>query len=188
MKNRTEQMNLLFTRVAEALSSKEFRKQLVHHTDLDIAKIQRIGGATWITLKDGSYFKLMSYISRSPYKVDPETGGKVSLDPEDPRNGGKKDLSETTRWRVSFEVDLKGLIPKESDLQPHDYPLLAWAQQAIFDTLFNHSLCAALAAKTNYLEQTPEHQAMRDYLDEKVDVAHQANTTFKMEQITETNG
>lgn len=72
MKNETERWQLINKRVLEAISSKEFIHQMKHHTDLPIHKIERIGSNLWITLKDGSYYKVTPYVSLSPVKVEVE--------------------------------------------------------------------------------------------------------------------
>lgn len=70
MKNEAERFKLICDRVLEAVSSKEFKHQMMHHTDLPIHRIERIGGRVWITLKDGSYYKVEPYVSLSPVKVE----------------------------------------------------------------------------------------------------------------------
>lgn len=40
----------------------------------------------------------------------------------------------TTKVRVSFEVDMARYLPKT--LKPHDAPLEAWVEQAVFDLFF----------------------------------------------------
>lgn len=70
MKDPSERRILLLKRVLEAISSKDFKHTLRHHTDLPIHRIERIGCAVWITLTDGSYYKIEPHISLSPVKLD----------------------------------------------------------------------------------------------------------------------
>lgn len=67
MKDETERRNLLYSRAIDAISSKEFRHRLMHHTDIDIREIQCGFSAIWITLEDGSYYKIAIQVTKSPF-------------------------------------------------------------------------------------------------------------------------
>lgn len=91
-----------------------------------------------------------------------------------------------SRWRVTFEVDLTGLIPKQEDLKPHDYPLPAWASQTIFEMLFNHGTCAALESQLRYeaKEKDPEvKRAMLAHYERIRALCEEAGRTAKVEEV-----
>ena len=54
MKNPTERRKLLYDRMVSAMTSKESKHQLMHHTDLPVTNVHAIGGEVFVELEDGT--------------------------------------------------------------------------------------------------------------------------------------
>lgn len=88
-----------------------------------------------------------------------------------------------TKWRVTFEVDLKDSIPAQEELKPHDYPLVAWASQAVFDLVLNHALVSAHMERMEAIAKNDKFSERQlPYIDRKIDACRQAAESMHVER------
>lgn len=75
MKNPTERRKLLYDRMLAAMTSKESKHQLMHHTDLPVEKVYRMGaGEVFIELADGTTAVFTLHYSELKRGAHPHTG------------------------------------------------------------------------------------------------------------------
>ena len=89
-----------------------------------------------------------------------------------------------SKWDITIEaVDLTGLVPKQEDLQAHDYPLEAWVREQVFDIL-NRGVTSILESKMRELastDQAPEvAAAVQAALDQELRVAREMAERFQV--------